>query len=95
MSGSNKFYIIAMLIVILGINGMGAFTYAITFLELEPEYKCTYLDAATGVTTVQKCDREIVCYSEDTSLVSYEIDDDSIYSLYNWNQRANLHCVKR
>lgn len=93
IGGVSKFHVIAMLITILGINAMGVFTFMITFLELEPVYKCTYLDEGSSSVRVETCDQEVVCKSEDTSLISWEIDEDSIYSLNNWNQKANLHCV--
>ena len=93
LGGVSKFHVIAMLITILGINAMGVFTFLITFLELEPVYKCTYLDEGSSSVRVETCDQEVVCKSEDTSLISWEIDEDSIYSLSNWNQKANLHCV--
>ena len=65
---------------------MGIFSFAITFLELEPVYKCTYLDPSTSQTRTEQCNYETVCNSDDTTLVAYEVDQESIYSLYNWNQ---------
>ena len=52
-----------MLVSIVGLNGMGVFTFAITFLELEPVYKCTYVDTETGAKRVEICDAETVCLS--------------------------------
>ena len=85
IGGIGRFHVIMMFIVIIGLNSMGVFTMAITFLELEPVYKCTYVNPDTKETRVETCDREVVCESEDTSLVSYEVDTESIYSLNNWN----------
>ena len=85
IGGVGRFHVLMMIIVIIGLNAMGVFTMAITFLELEPVYKCTYMDLNTKQTRIETCDREVVCKSEDTSLISYEVDNESIYSLNNWN----------
>ena len=58
-------------------------------------YKCTFVDPETHETTIQQCNYETVCKSEDLNLKAYEVDTDSAYSLYNWNQQVNMHCVPR
>ena len=80
---------------IIALNSMGAFTFAITYLELEPTYKCTFLDPETQEQSIQQCNYETVCKSEDPNLIAYEVDQESIYSLNNWNQQINMHCVPR
>ena len=71
---------------IISLNSMGVFSYAITYLELEPVYKCTYVNPETQEQSIQQCNYETVCHSEDPNLIGYEVDVDSIYSLNNWNQ---------
>ena len=45
--GTGRFHIFMLISSVIALNSMGVFSFAITFLELEPVYKCTYLDPET------------------------------------------------
>lgn len=54
--------------------------------SIGPDYQFTYTTS---------CDRETVCENKDqnTNLVSYYIDTDSIYYIKNWIEQLNIECI--
>ena len=45
--GTGRFHVFMMISSIIALNSMGIFTFAMTFLELTPAYKCTFLNPVT------------------------------------------------
>ena len=41
------------------------------------------------------CDTATVCSNDDTSLISYKIDDSSIYYINNWIEQLNMTCMSK
>ena len=51
--GTGRFHAFVLISSIIAVNSFGFYHYAITFFELEPTYKCTFIDPETQDQSVQ------------------------------------------
>ena len=72
-------------------NSIGLVVNSVVYFELDPQYKCTYIDDF-GVSQTVDCDKEQMCATN--NYVSYSVDTESPFSLINWNQQLGMYCTK-
>ena len=89
VGGCGMFQILAYFAVAFGMSGPSWFIYEVGYLTQSPEnYFCTN---AEGVT--YSCTQKDICAS-DSTVVSFEADQNDSKFLYNWQQKLDLTCTK-
>lgn len=63
----------------------GYIFYALTYLELWPDYNCA------SFVPIEKCNRDLMCLNQDNSAL-ISVNYSSIRSLINWVDRLHLIC---
>ena len=70
-------------------HSIGLVVMAVTYLELQPEYECTWYDEF-GQLGTYNCTADMVCGTN--NITDYWVKK-SIYSLNNWIEQLDMYCT--